>query len=100
LHRSVYVTLVTPNIYLNRFDSPVALAKEAQSNQLDSPPLRFLIYQLNFLQNIPAGMSDQVAWSTGKPGVEDVFLAFEADTASYSGRLAKARELDYALDRH
>jgi eukaryotic-like serine/threonine-protein kinase len=29
----------------------------------------------------------------GKPGVEDVFLAFEADTAAYSGRLAKGREL-------
>jgi hypothetical protein len=47
----VYVSLVTPNIYLNRFDSALALAKEAQAKQLDSPVLRFLIYQLNFLQN-------------------------------------------------
>ena len=37
-------------------------------------------------------MAQQVAWSAGKPGVEDVLLAYEADTAAYSGRLEKARE--------
>jgi predicted Zn-dependent protease len=34
-----------------------------------------------------------VAWVAGKPGVEDVLLSYEADTAAYSGRLVKAREL-------
>ena len=37
-------------------------------------------------------MAQQVAWAAGKPGVEDVLLAYEADTAAYSGRLGKARE--------
>jgi eukaryotic-like serine/threonine-protein kinase len=40
-----------------------------------------------------AGMAKQVAWAAGKPGLEDVFLANEADTAAYFGRLKKAREL-------
>jgi hypothetical protein len=37
-------------------------------------------------------MAKQVAWSVGKPGLEDVLLALEADTAAYSGRLRKARD--------
>ena len=38
-------------------------------------------------------MAQQLALGAGKPGVEDVLLASEADTAGDSGRLAKAREL-------
>ena len=37
-------------------------------------------------------MAQQVVWAAGKPGVEDVLLAGEADTAAYFGRLAEARE--------
>ena len=40
-----------------------------------------------------AGMAQQVAWSTGKPGTENRFLSLEADTAAYYGRLRQAREL-------
>jgi ATP/maltotriose-dependent transcriptional regulator MalT len=45
-----------------------------------------------FLQNDAAGMAKQVAWSAGKPGIEDELLSLEADTAAYSGRLRDARE--------
>ena len=38
-------------------------------------------------------MSRQVSWGLGKPGVEDIALAREADTAAYFGRLRMAREL-------
>jgi tetratricopeptide (TPR) repeat protein len=37
-------------------------------------------------------MAQQVAWVADKSGVEDVLLAYESDTAGYSGRLQKARE--------
>jgi tetratricopeptide (TPR) repeat protein len=50
------------------------------------------MYTLAFLQSDVAGMAEQVAWAAGKPGVEDVLLAMEADTAAYSGQLGKARE--------
>ena len=51
------------------------------------------MYLLSFLKNDAASMAQQVTWATGKPGIEDVLLAAEADTAAYSGQLAKAREL-------
>ena len=50
------------------------------------------LYQIAFLQNDAAGMAQQVAWSAGKPGVEDELLGLEAETAAYSGRLREARE--------
>jgi eukaryotic-like serine/threonine-protein kinase len=44
------------------------------------------------MRNDPDAMALQIAWSVGKSGVEDGFLAMEADTAAYSGRLRQARE--------
>ena len=38
-------------------------------------------------------MAREVAWTAGRPGVEDVMLANEAGTASYHGQLSKAQEL-------
>jgi eukaryotic-like serine/threonine-protein kinase len=77
---------------LNRLEEARATAEEAQAKKLDSPYLRFYLYQLAFLQHDAEGMVKQVDWSLAKPGIEDVLLFFEADTAAYSGRLAKARE--------
>ena len=37
-------------------------------------------------------MAQQVAWSAGKPGIEEELLSMEADTAAYRGRLRDARE--------
>ena len=50
------------------------------------------LYGIAFLQNDAVGMAQQVAWSAGKRGVEDVLLGLQADTAAYSGRLNNARE--------
>ena len=88
-----YFNLVSSYLLLNRLEEARATADEAQAKKCDSPDLRFCLYQLAFLQNDAAGMAQQVAWAAGKPGVEDVLLGFEADTAAYSGRLGKSREL-------
>jgi len=88
-----YANLVARYLYLNRLQEARATADEAQAKNLDSPPLRFKLYLLAFLKNDAAGMAQQVAWSGGKPGVEDALLGGEADTAAYSGRLTKAREV-------
>jgi eukaryotic-like serine/threonine-protein kinase len=77
----------------NRFDQARALIREAQAKHLDSVTLRFTGYQVDFLQGRPDGMAADVAWSRGKPGVEDVFVAYEGDTAAYSGLLIQARVL-------
>jgi hypothetical protein len=65
------------------------MAEEAKAKKLD---VSNGLYMLGFLQNDAAAMKQQVAFNAGKPGVEDYFLEYEADTAAYSGRLRDARE--------
>ncbi len=95
----IYTNLVQTYLSLNRLEDAQATAKEAQAKKIDSPDLRGLLYLLAFVQNDPAGMAQQVAWATGKPGVEDQLLFSEADTAAYFGRLRAAREFSHrAMD--
>ena len=88
-----YSALVDAYLNLNRLEDAMATADVARAKNLDSPSLRVQLYLLAFLRNDAAGMAQQVAWSAGKPGVEDVVLAYEAKTAAYAGQLAKAREI-------
>jgi predicted Zn-dependent protease len=87
-----YSNLINAYLYVNRLEDARATAGEAQARKLDGPELHEVLYGLAFLQNDAAGMTQHRAWSAGKPGVEDVLLESEADTAAYSGRLEKARE--------
>jgi hypothetical protein len=50
------------------------------------------MYELAFLTGDATEMERQVAWAAGKPGSEDLLLAFQSDTEAYYGRLAKARD--------
>jgi class 3 adenylate cyclase/Flp pilus assembly protein TadD len=88
----MYANVVESYLNLSLLAEARATADEAKARNLDSPALRVLLYSLAFLQNDVAAMEQLVAWATGKPGVEDVLLASEADTAAYSGKLAKSRE--------
>jgi serine/threonine protein kinase/tetratricopeptide (TPR) repeat protein len=85
--------LVGAYLSFNQIDEARATAEAAQAKNLDSSQLRYFLYQLAFLQNDTAGMAQQVAWAVGKPGVEDVLLSFEADTAAYFGKLREARDI-------
>ncbi len=87
-----YAYVANNYLSLNRFDEARATLEEAKAKRLDSPNLRLSRYQLAFLKNDWAGMTEQAAWAAGKPGIEDVLLSNEADTAAYFGRLGKARE--------
>ena len=89
---AAYVNLELAYLHLNRLEEAGAVVEEAQSKNLDAPFLHEDLYNLAFLQGDAAGMAKQVAWATGKPGVEDTLLALEADTAAFSGQLGKARE--------
>ena len=88
-----YGNLAESYVFLNRLQEAHATIEEAQKKGLDSPDLHFDLYLQAFLQNDTAGMAQQVAWSAGKPGVEDEFLGRQADTFGYSGQLREAREL-------
>jgi predicted Zn-dependent protease len=85
--------LVSFYLSLNRVEEARATVQEAQAKNLDSPLMRLMLYYLAFLQNDAAGMARQVTWAAGEPEMEDVLLAYEADTNAYSGRLQRAREL-------
>jgi len=89
-----YANVVSSYLPLNRLKEARATAEEAQAKKLDSPYLQMLLYQVAFLQNDAAGMAQFVAWVADKPArMQGIMLGFEADTAAYSGRLGKAREL-------
>jgi len=88
-----YSNLLTGFLCMNRLDEARATAEEAQAKKLDSAYLRTSMYQLSFLKNDPAGMAQEMAWASGKPGVEDALLAMHADTAAFSGQLRRAEEL-------
>ncbi len=89
-----YCNLVAAYAVLNRPEEARATADEALKKGLDSPYLHIWMYWNDFPQNDTADMSQQVAWSAGKVGLEDVFLAFEADSAASAGKLLKSRELN------
>jgi Flp pilus assembly protein TadD len=87
-----YSNVISGLLRLNRLEEAHATAADAQAKGLDSPDLRFVLYQLAFLHDDKEAMGEQVTWSAGKPGVEDVLLYYEADTNAYFGHLKTARE--------
>jgi tetratricopeptide (TPR) repeat protein len=78
-------------VALNRLDQAKATYAQALEHKLDHPYFYGDLYLIAFLQNDAAGMAQQAAWSTGKPGAENGMLASQADTAAYSGRLREAK---------
>jgi tetratricopeptide (TPR) repeat protein len=88
-----FANLVLADIHLHRLDEARTAAKEALAKNLDSADLRGYLYQLAFLKNDLPGMAQQVSWSAGKPGKENMMLYLEAGTAAFSGKLTAAREL-------
>jgi eukaryotic-like serine/threonine-protein kinase len=88
---NVYPAVVWIYLTLGRLDDAEAVLREGEKRG-DFPEFHFERYMLAFLRGDVAGMAKEVVWSKGKPGIEDVLLGFEANTAAYSGRLTRARE--------
>jgi serine/threonine protein kinase/Flp pilus assembly protein TadD len=88
-----YANLCYTYTALNRFDEAKAIAQEAQSRKLDAPYLYINVYVIAFLQHDSAGMARVVEHLTTSRGYEDQILGTESDTAAYSGRFVKARDL-------
>jgi tetratricopeptide (TPR) repeat protein len=85
--------LVTGQLHLNHFDEARASAGEALARQFDTSELHYDLYEVAFLKRDAKGMAEQVTWSSGKPGKENVILYLEAGTAAYAGKVGAAREL-------
>jgi len=88
-----YGNLVATYMYLNRFTESEKTATEAIAKNPDSHDLRLYLYQLAFLMGDQGGMARQLEWAVGKPEVESNMIYYAADSAAYSGQLAKSREL-------
>jgi DNA-binding winged helix-turn-helix (wHTH) protein/Flp pilus assembly protein TadD len=84
--------LLVAYICADRMGEARAVAEEAKVKTPDTFHVRANLYRLAFLQNDRAGMEEQIAYSSGKPGLEDQLLNNEADTAAYYGKLAQSRE--------
>jgi len=92
-HKSIlYRYVAFSYLLLNRVADAAAEAKEAHAMGLDSD-LAPVLYGIAFYQNDSGEMAWQAASAAGKPGVEDLLLALEADTSAFFGHLGEAREL-------
>jgi tetratricopeptide (TPR) repeat protein len=67
--------------------------KQAEARKLAYPFLKICMYQMAFLQDDPAAMTEAANWFISNPEAEHALLANEAEAAAYYGLLRKAREL-------
>ena len=88
-----YVSLMYCDQYLGRYGQAKAAAEQSRAKKLNSPWYPLVLYVVDFLQNNPAGMAQQVAATVGVPGVEDQMLFVESETAADHGQFQQAREL-------
>ena len=86
------LNLVEAYMCLNRLKEAKDYAQIALATDPESPYVRMELFELAFLQEDAAEMAKQVAWSTGKLGVEDEFLNLESGSAAYFGQFRKARD--------
>jgi tetratricopeptide (TPR) repeat protein len=86
-----YAHLMIGNAALNRLDEAKGAYAQALKNKVNSSGFIDLpLYAIHFLDGDTSGMKQLVDQSKGKIGIQDVFLANEALTAAYSGRLREA----------
>jgi predicted Ser/Thr protein kinase len=78
---------------LDRLDEARSIIQRALARTPDDFALHLGAYSLASLQQDARVMEQQVAWASGKPGSEGLFLSVEAQTSASYGKLAKAREL-------
>ena len=87
-----YANLVQAYVHVGSLVDARSTVKEARTKSVDSPYLGLYSYQLAFVQNDVARMTEEAGRAAGKPGVEDMLLAAQADTAAYTGHLSEARD--------
>jgi len=88
-----YVILGVAFMTLNRLDEAEAVFKQAEERELEGETLLAYRYQLAFLKGNVTQMAQLAAAAVGKPGIEDLLLAGQADTEGWHGKLKNAHEL-------
>ncbi len=77
---------------LNRLEEAKTIGREAETKHHDSPLLHAFMYQLAFVQEDSAAMSQQAAWGEANHDAADGLIRREAATEAYAGKVRKARE--------
>jgi len=76
----------------NHFDEAKATFERALVRNPENFVARYGLYLIASIQGDSTSMADHLAWASGKPG-EGVMLYFQAQTATFSGHLQRARKL-------
>jgi eukaryotic-like serine/threonine-protein kinase len=87
-----YADLASFYLGTGQMEKAEATVAEAEKNNLAGDLLHWFIYQMDFVKGDRAGMEREVAWASGKPGIEDALLSFQSDTEAYYGQLTQARD--------
>jgi tetratricopeptide (TPR) repeat protein len=88
-----YSNLAAQYVNLNRLDEAEAVYKQAEERKMPAEAQAANRYVLAFLKGDTAQMTRLVSAAMGKPGTEDMLLAYQADTEAWYGKLKAAREL-------
>ena len=88
-----YLNLGNDFANLNRLDEAETVYRQAEEHKLEGEFLLTNRYQLAFLKGDAAQLAQLLAAAMGKPGAEELMLAYQADTEAWYGKLKKAREL-------
>ncbi len=88
-----YANLGLAYASLNRLDEAEGVYQQAAERKLGGELLLGNRYQLAFLKGDTSQMAQLPAAAVGKPGWEDWFLAAQADTEGWYGRLKSAHQL-------
>jgi tetratricopeptide (TPR) repeat protein len=89
--RLSYGYLVFSLVVLDRLKEAEAIEKEALA-KYPGYPLGTTHFILDSLQNNTIATADQLAWASGKKGIEDVLLGYESEVLAFHGQLKKSRE--------
>lgn len=95
-----YGNLVWAYLNTNRLSEAVSAAKKAESNKVDSSFTHLPLYLVAFLQRDKQAMEHHSDAAKGTPGVEDVMLYYQSDTAASAGELKEARKLTESAVTH
>ena len=88
-----YLNLGSDYASVNRLEDAEMVYRQAEERKLEGEFLFTNRYQLAFLKDDKAQMAKLAAAAIGKPGAEDLLLAYQADTVAWYGRFKDAREL-------
>ncbi len=91
-HAFPYSNLAHARRGQGRYADARAVAEQAIAHQLETVPMRRLLYQVTLLLGDPAAAQEHVAWAATRQRGFDV-LGAQAQAAAFHGRITEARQL-------